>query len=124
MNKHEVDPNKERKTLLDKRAGHMARADTGTEASRALRTRGSPKGGDTNKQSTCQIGTECIPKDSHAGDAEHRLQCSQITVFKEYTDGKPSDTKDKTGWLLSAQNRDKWKENEQEFGKTTAAGAA
>ena len=40
MNRYEMDPNKEGKQLLHRWAGQMARTDTDTEASRALRTRG------------------------------------------------------------------------------------
>ena len=40
MKKYEMDSNKERTKLLHGWAGRMARADTDTEASRALRTRG------------------------------------------------------------------------------------
>ena len=37
MNRCEVDPNRERKKLLHRWSGHMARADTDAEASRAAR---------------------------------------------------------------------------------------
>ena len=38
MNKYGMDPNKERRKLQHRQAGHMARAKTGTESSMALRT--------------------------------------------------------------------------------------
>ena len=40
MDGYQMDPNKERTKLPHRWAGYMARADTDTEASRALRTRG------------------------------------------------------------------------------------
>ena len=39
-------------------------------------------------------------------------------------DGKSNNTKDNTGRLQLAQNRETWKEHEQELGKTTATAAA
>ena len=114
VNRYEM----ERKKLPHRWAGHVARADTDTEASRALRTRGY-NGGEVHTQHTRHNRDGVHPKRSSCWRRE-----AQITVIKEYKDAKTKQHKrpcrmatNSTEQRNMERNRTRIRKRQQQLGK-------
>ena len=95
--------------LLHKVAGHMARADTDTELSKALKTSG-PQWWREAKKTQVNLGWRTAQEILMlaVGRTDYRVQ-------------RLHGRKDNTRWLREAQDRRRWKEHEQEFTRPAAA---